>query len=291
MIYKSIKRIETYIKYHPVDKALPKGDFILIVRNLWKLIDIIYTTKWDSLIFNKEKSLTIRKYIREYIMLYYRQKQLLTSTSNMKMNTSTPLPSTGIASLSTTNMSVAPPPPNKIVESTVKKVSKLSNIKKSYVQASKSNVLHNVEDILQVKETFPALLANKVRNMLKAKNSGKSSKKPRINMTTRGPSRKEVIILMAKHNTELIVNSAHTHISNINKCLKISKSDIVADFIHITVTNFIQLISPQPVDRFSQTKLRWKAPNEGYPHICGMYKSNNERLRYQAISSCKSFVC
>ena len=57
------------------------------------------------------------------------------------------------------------------------------------------------------------------------------------------------------------------------------------------VTNFIQLISPQPVDRFSQTKLHWKAPNEGYPHICGMYKSNNERLRYQAISSCKSFIC
>ena len=37
------------------------------------------------------------------------------------------------------------------------------------------------------------------------------------------------------------------------------------------VTNFIQLISPQPVDRFSQTKLLWKAPNEGY-----LYKSNNE---------------
>ena len=63
-------------------------------------------------------------------------------------------------------------------------------------------------------------------------------------------------------------------------------------FLHVPcVTNFIQLISPQPVDRFSQTKLHWKAPNEGYPHICGMYKSNNERLRYQAISSCKSFVC
>ena len=43
-----------------------------------------------------------------------------------------------------------------------------------------------------------------------------------------------------------------------------------------TVTNFIQLISPQPVDRFSQTKLLWKAPNEGYLHICRMYKSNNE---------------
>ena len=43
-----------------------------------------------------------------------------------------------------------------------------------------------------------------------------------------------------------------------------------------SVTNFIQLVSPQPVDRFSQTKLRWKAPNEGYPHICGMYKSDNK---------------
>ena len=148
MIHKSIKRIKTYIKYHPVDKVLPKEDFILVVRNLWKLIDIIYTTKWDSLILNKEKSLTIKKYVREYIMPYYRQKQLSTLTSNMKMNTSTPPPSRGIASLPTTNMSVAPPSPNKIVESTVKKTSKLSNMKKSYAQALKSNILCNIEDIL-----------------------------------------------------------------------------------------------------------------------------------------------
>ena len=57
------------------------------------------------------------------------------------------------------------------------------------------------------------------------------------------------------------------------------------------VTNFIQLVSPQPVDLFSQTKLHWKAPNEGYPHIWGMYKSDNKWLRHQTISSCKSFVC
>ena len=72
MIHKSIKRIETYIKHHPVDKAPPKKDFILVVRNLWKLIDIIYTAKWDSLIFDKEKSLIIRKCVREYIIPYYR---------------------------------------------------------------------------------------------------------------------------------------------------------------------------------------------------------------------------
>ena len=73
--------------------------------------------------------------------------------------------------------------------------------------------------------------ANEVEKMLKAKNSGVGNKKPKINMTTRELSRKEVIILMAKSNAKLIINSAHTHISNVNKCLKNSKSDIVANLI------------------------------------------------------------
>jgi len=132
MILKSIKRIKTYIKHHPVDKTLPKGDFIPVVRNLWKFIDTIYTTKWDSLIFEKEKSLTIRKCVREYIMSYYRQKQLLTSTSNIEMNTSTPSLSMGATPPPTTVKSVASTPPNKNVESTIKKAPKPLNMKKSY---------------------------------------------------------------------------------------------------------------------------------------------------------------
>ena len=44
---------------------------------------------------------------------------------------------------------------------------------------------------------------------------------------------------MIKTNTELIVNSAHIHISNINKCLKNSKSDIFADFIQFNVNGII----------------------------------------------------
>ena len=230
-----------------VDKAPPKKDFIPVVRNLWKLIDTIYTTKWNSLIFEKEKSLTIRKCVREYIMPYYRQKQLSTLTLNMEMNTSTPLPFMGATPSSTTNTSVALSPPNKNIESTVKKAPKPLNMKKSYVQASKSNVLCNIEDILRVKEAFPALSANEVGKMLKIKNSKESSKKPRINMTTRGPSRKKVIIPMAKHIAELIINSAHTHISNVNKCLKISKSDIVADFICIT-NNGIVITTNKPAN-------------------------------------------
>jgi len=48
----------------------------------------------------------------------------------------------------------------------------------------------------------------------------------------------------------LIINSAHTYISNINKCLKISKSDIVTDFIHIT-NNGIIITTNKPANNLN----------------------------------------
>jgi len=83
------------------------------------------------------------------------------------------------------------------------------------------------------------LSADEVGNILKVKNSSESKKKPKFNMMTRGLSRKKVIILMAKLNTELIVKSAHIHVANINVCLKNSNSDIIADFIHISNNGII----------------------------------------------------
>ena len=82
-----------------------------------------------------------------------------------------------------------------------------------------------------MKKVFPTLSADKVGKMLKAKNSGGGTKKSKINMTTRGQSRRDVIIPITKANAELIINSAHIHVSNVNKCLKNSKSDTFADFI------------------------------------------------------------
>jgi len=90
-----------------------------------------------------------------------------------------------------------------------------------------------------VKKAFPTLSANEVEKMFKAKNSGRGTKKPKINMTTRGQPRRKVIIPMTKANAELIVNSAHIHVSNVNKCLKNSKSDTFADFIRFNVNGII----------------------------------------------------
>jgi len=52
-------------------------------------------------------------------------------------------------------------------------------------------------------------------------------------------------------------------------------------YFSFCVTNFIQLVSLQPVDQFSQTKLCCKAPNEGYLHILGCTKAitNNRDIR------------
>ena len=69
-------------------------------------------------------------------------------------------------------------------------------------------------------------------------------------MMTRELSRKEVIIPMAKHIAELIINSVHTHITNVNKCLKNSKLDIVADFIYIT-NNGIVITTNKPANNLN----------------------------------------
>ena len=228
MIYDSLLRMRSFIKHYP---NLMEREVKPIVEKLWKLIDIIYTANWDTVPFSKDKNLTIRKCIGDRIMPYYMQNQPSTESSNTTMmNTLSPLPSAEVAPPPTVNILRAPPPPNKNNESTAKRDPKPSNLKKSYAQASKSN-LSCIEDIVRVKEAFPALLVDEVGKVLKIKNSGGDNRKPKINMTTRGPSKKEVIIPMAKHIAELIINSAHNHITNINKCLRNSKSDIVTDFI------------------------------------------------------------
>jgi len=66
----------------------------------------------------------------------------------------------------------------------------------------------DIEDDLCIKEAFPSLSANEVEKMIKAKNSSEGQRKPRINMTTRELSQKQVIIPIAKLNAELIINSA-----------------------------------------------------------------------------------
>ena len=53
---------------------------------------------------------------------------------------------------------------------------------------------------------------------------------------------------MTKANTELIVNSAHIHVSNVNKCLKNSKSVTFVDFIRFNVNGIINTTNKSASD-------------------------------------------
>ena len=218
----SIIRIIDYIKNNLADKKLPARKFKQVTKGFWNLISAIYSSRWNLLPVEDSKNfcaLVGKKILNNYIKL-----GLVNQPEAKK------LPSSMLTTATNPNVS-AIPPPSKTAGLNEKKALKPMIMKKSYIQASKANILSSIEDVIQVKKAFSTLSADEVGKILKAKNSSGSTKKPKINMTTRKQSRREVIIPMTKTNAELIVNSAYIHISNVNKCLKNSKSDTFADFI------------------------------------------------------------
>jgi len=99
---------------------------------------------------------------------------------------------------------------------------------KSYAQVSKSTV--STAKVLKIKKTFPVLSVekiNQVNNIVK----GLSKPKLRIQTTTKGLSRKQVIIPMSKENVESFIKNSSFHVSSINKQLWNVKTEILVDFI------------------------------------------------------------
>jgi len=229
-IAKLISRIVEYIKNNLADKKPPAREFKQVTKSFWNLITAIYSSKWDLLPCEDRKNFCIlvgKKILNNYAKPGFENKteakKVLPPLPGTVMNTNVP----------------ATPPPSKTTSPIEKKATKPMIMKKSYMQASKVNISMSIEDVIRVKEVFPFLSADEVGKMLKAKNSSRGSKKPKINMTTKGQSRREVIIPMTKTNAELIINSAHIHTSNVNKCLKNSKSDTFVDFIRLNVNGII----------------------------------------------------
>ena len=62
-------------------------------------------------------------------------------------------------------------------------------------------------------------------------NSKEGKEKPRINMTTEGLSRKQVIIPVSSNHADLIIGQANGHVISINSFLKEANSIILVDFI------------------------------------------------------------
>lgn len=90
----------------------------------------------------------------------------------------------------------------------------------------------NTNTAREIKEAFSNLQNKKIENIQKII-SGESKPKLKLNMTTKGPSRKQVIVPMNLDNANKFMKDLSTHITNINRALKNIKSDVMADFICI----------------------------------------------------------
>jgi len=88
-----------------------------------------------------------------------------------------------------------------------------------------------VEDILKVKEAFPKLAPSKIIGIHNIAQGISHKACSKLNMTTKEPFRKQVIIPMSQDNSNIDISCADKHIFNINRLLKSTKSNITADFI------------------------------------------------------------
>jgi len=110
---------------------------------------------------------------------------------------------------------------------------------KLYEQVSK----RSINDIIKIKDVFSKLLSNKILEIHKVINEIDNKKKSKLNIMTKGPLHKQIIILMGSNNAKRVIAQFNIHVSNINKSFKGIKSEITINFIRsdnkdiIVITN------------------------------------------------------
>ena len=194
-----------FIKQYSIktsSKASVSLDYKPVIMSIWQLINSVYKSEQEQFSINDEQSFSFNK---KMIIQYFLKSKpaVLEKTSESTSKTLiTNLLLLVSALLSKTVLSFY------VLQTVIlfsdinvnfisKKVPKLYNTKKSYVQASKANISPNIKDVLHIKEACPALLADEVTRIIKVKNSGKEQKKPKINIMIKGPSRKQIIIIFS----------------------------------------------------------------------------------------------
>ena len=88
----------------------------------------------------------------------------------------------------------------------------------------------NTSEVLKIKEAFLALNAKKIdqiNNIVK----GNPKPKPWIQMTTKGPSRKQVIVLMSSEHNSIFMKNSALYVTNINRQLWNAKSEVLVNYI------------------------------------------------------------
>ena len=136
-------------------------------------------------------------------------------------------------------------------------------------------------NILKIKETFLNLPNKKINTIQKVVNSSNDKPKPRLNVTMKGPSYKQVIVPMNNELGKRFIKDSVSHITNINHILKSIKSNVCADFIYadnkgvIISTNNIVLNSDlQEIEKY----------------IKNSFQTNNNNIMSSQLPQSKSYL-
>ena len=107
---------------------------------------------------------------------------------------------------------------------------------KSYAQTLRQSP--SISDVLKIKESFPALNTsqiNRVNNIVK----GNPKPKLRIQMTTKGPFRKQIIVSMSRDNSAAFLKNSSAHVSNLNRLFGNAKTEVMVNFIRLDLIGLV----------------------------------------------------
>ena len=276
-VKESLIRMKKYISGKSIDsaKANKVQDIMGMGKVLWEFINAVYKSQWDTL-FVKNNTIFRSKFKAKF------------SPQTRK----TTLPSNNKNTVKPTFVLHIPPP---ILAKSSKEVKEISKYfkksdnptpKKSYAQASsnlvnKNNTSSIAMNTLKIKETFPKLLDKKIDTIQKVINRDNAKPKPRINMTTKGPLHKQIIIPMPNELGIRFTKYSASHIININCILKNIKSNICADYIssdnkgiNIITNNVASNSDLQEIEKYVKQFL----------------KDNNNEIAFPRLPQSKSYL-
>ena len=215
------------------------SDFDGMGDAIWNFISSVYAAKWDAL-HTDQKTNTLRSKISVKSTprtppYNGNTKKDIPKSTPVTINKTPPLPPLLAKTKKEINVISKYFHPTKPPVENNRQPSK-GQIGKSYMQASKSSA--STSDVLKIKEAFPALNAQKIDQVNNIVN-GQSKQKPRINMTTKGSSRKHIIIPMSSDNVSSFLKNSSLNVANINRQLHNAKSDVLVNYIRSDNTGII----------------------------------------------------
>ena len=212
-------------------KANKLSDFDGIGDSIWNFISSMYQANWDSL-YTDNKTSTLRAKISSKFTPIIAPT---TNKNNKETNKPVPvtidkvplLPLLPAKSKREVNV-ISKYFQNNKPSVEARKPTKTKKPAMSYAQAIKLSA--NTSEVLKIKEVFLALNVKKIDqidNIVK----GNPKPKPRIQMMNKGPSRKQVIVLMSSGNNSIFMKNLALHMNNINRHLRNAKSEVLVDYI------------------------------------------------------------